>query len=49
VLTVLRLVGVGDLFELRSIADLDGTSFDHDIETVESVLACGENALRVLL
>src|SRR5580692_3740882 len=45
---VLRLVGVGDLFELRCIADLDGASFDHDIETVETVLARGENALWVL-
>lgn len=44
-LPVLRLVGVGYLFELRSIADLDGASFDHDIETVESVLASSENAL----
>jgi ubiquinone/menaquinone biosynthesis C-methylase UbiE len=40
---------VGDLLALRSIADLDGLSFDHDIETVESVLARGENALWVLL
>src|SRR5271154_883541 len=46
---VLRLVGVGRLLALRSLAALDGLSFDHDIETVESVLARGENALWVLL
>jgi hypothetical protein len=46
---VLRLVDAGDKSELRCVADLDGASFDHDIETIESVLARGENALRVLL
>src|SRR3984957_3221173 len=46
---VLRLVGVDDPVALRSIADLDGPSLDHDIETVECVLARGEDALRVLL
>lgn len=43
---VLRLVGAGGLIELRSIADLDGASFDHDIEAVEPVLTRSENALR---
>src|ERR1700678_546701 len=35
------------MIELRSIIDLDGLSFDHNIETVESVLARGENAVSV--
>jgi hypothetical protein len=46
-LSVLRLVSVGDSAELSIVAHLCGVAVDHEIKTVEGVAAGGEDAVRV--